>query len=111
MSNWRRDYYRETIQNALEDGPAGGELTAEQVDYLTDAVVGSTEQEGTYSGADCIPDPAIRERADVEARHKREIADLQREIDCYRQSVASRCHANINNVYVDGNGEVIYGKA
>ena len=46
-----------------EEVPAemGLNLTPEQIDYLTDALKGAAENEGLFTGRDCIPNPQTLE--------------------------------------------------
>jgi hypothetical protein len=62
-------------------------------------------------GGPDTPDPSIAEIAGIRAQHQREIADLNRQIDAYRQSVATRRGVPLSDVFLNRHNEVIYGKA
>ena len=65
------EYWKTTILEAAQD--CGLVMTDDQVDYLANAVKGSFECYGLYSGQDAIPSPS-------ESQTKRELEELKRKI-------------------------------
>ena len=65
------DYWKESIQIAAEE--CGLLMTEEQLNYMAEAMQGSYENYGLYSGHDAIPNP-------TESQDKRELEGLLRSI-------------------------------
>ena len=65
------DYWKESLASAAED--CGLVMTDEQLDFMADAMKGSYECYGLYTGYDSIPCPA-------ESRAKQELEDLKRSV-------------------------------
>ena len=103
-------YWREALETALEGVDRFEALTSEQYTEAAKTLAGWSEDRAFAFGEDCIPDPMDRQHTDEIAALKREIADREREVDCYRQSVARRRHVDVSEVYLDRSGIVIYGK-
>jgi hypothetical protein len=106
-----QDYWRETIEYALEEAGFEGSMTTEQLNAVADAVRISHENYGMFDGSDAIRAPAIpRECQNQIDSLKREIARLEGEILCYRKSVAERRRVDVSDVHLDQYGTVIYGR-
>lgn len=68
-------YWRESLGIALDD--AGIKYTPEQLDELTDSVVGIREVESQALGYDCIPHPLQTQIDNLKQRHKEEVKELE----------------------------------
>lgn len=101
------DYWTETIKEAFED--AGISATKEQLETVAGWAEGAHENYGMAHGYDAIPNPANSEIDRIKKIHEAEIAELQRQINCYRDSVAFRRGVKREDVYLDVSGSVIYG--
>jgi hypothetical protein len=110
--SWRQDYYDEAIRNALEEGPAGGTLTEDQVINLVEVVAGASENEWMVDGSPYAgPGEGDAREARVERErrtaHERELAVLQREIDIYRTHIGLVARVDPRRIVIDSMGDVI----
>jgi len=101
------DYWEETISEAFED--AGIAATKEQIQTVASWVEGAHDNYGMAHGYDAIPSHVNSEIEQIKARHAAEIAELQKQVNCYRDSVALRRGVKREDVYLDSNGCVMYG--
>lgn len=99
------DYWKECISEAFED--AGITATQEQVDTVTSWVEGAHDNYGLATGYDCIPNPLESEITGLKESHAKEIDELEKREQCYKQSVAMRRGTKPENVWLE-NGEVRY---
>ena len=65
------EYWKESLSSAAEE--CGVVMTAEQLNFMAEAMQGSYEYYGLYSGQEVIPDPS-------ESQAKRELEELKRKI-------------------------------
>lgn len=101
MSNWRDQYWMESLEAAL--GELGITLTQEQLDEAGAALAVSAENESTARA----PTPSRRDIESWEVNrlkiaHAAEVARLEKELSIYRSSVARRHNVNVGAVYTDG---------
>lgn len=101
------DYWIETISEAFED--AGIAATEEQIQTVAGWVEGAHENYGMAHGYDAIPSPASTEIDRLKKAHEKELEEMQRQVDCYRKSVAFRRGVKMSDVYLDSQGNVMYG--
>ena len=101
------DYWTETIAEAFED--AGITATEEQIQTVAGWAEGAHENYGMAHGYDSIPSPASTEIDMLKKAHEKELEEMQRQIDCYRKSVATRRGVKMSDVYLDSQGHVMYG--
>lgn len=74
-------------------------------------MINSAECQSQAFGHDCIPSPAKTEKTAEIKRLEKQIKELEDQILCYRQSVATRRGVPLNQVYLDHDGAVIFGKS
>lgn len=94
------DYWAESVQDALND--AGIDYSPEQLKDMIQFIKLSVEHEGMATGAHNIPNPLTSEMAQLEARHKKEVEELQRQISVFTRSVARRNNVEPQDVYLEG---------
>lgn len=64
------NYLKESIEAALDDREIN--LSEDDIDYLTNAILGAEECYGLYSGAECIPNPLSSELEETKIKLKQE---------------------------------------
>lgn len=101
------DYWTECISEAMED--AGIAATKEQIDTVVTWVEGAHENYGMAFGHDCIPNPLESDLKELKASHAKEIQEHENVEFNYRKSVASRRGVPVSSVYMDRDGQVMYG--
>lgn len=111
MSNYKLDYWKEAVSSSLEENSLLHLVSDEALDAIAKDMINSAECQSMAFGYDCIPSPAKAERSVKEKSLEGRIKELENEILCYRQSVATRRGVPIEQVQLDVHGTVIYGLA
>lgn len=107
MSYTKRDYYSESISEALVSMGKDGVLTPEEIDQISEAVETSRENESIAFYTPPASDFYAREDREAKAR----LAALQAEFDRYRENAETAVKRALNqrsdaNVGIGNNGEV-----
>lgn len=102
------DYWAETIAEAFED--AGITATEDQIQTVAGWAEGAHENYGMAHGYDAIPNHESTEIARLKKAHENELEEMRQQVDCYRKSVAVRRGVKMEDVYLDNQGHVMYGK-
>ena len=101
------DYWTETISLAFKD--SGITATDEQIKAVAECAEVAHDNYGIGHGYYAIQNPENKEIEILKKAHKEAIKEMQRQIDCYRKSVAIRRGVKKEDVYLDEQGNVIYG--
>ena len=109
MNNYKLDYWKEAVSSSFEDNDL--RATDAVIESIAKDMINSAECQSQAFGHDCIPNPAKAEQSSRVKNLEAKIKELEQEIQCYRQSVASRRGVPIEQVHVDHTGTVIYGRA
>lgn len=109
MSDYKLNYWKEAVSSSFEEN--GLPLTDSIIESVAKDMINSAECQSMAFGYDCIPNPAKAEKSNEIKRFEATIKELERQIQCYRQSVATRRGVPIEQVHVDVHGAVIYGMA
>lgn len=109
MQNHKLDYWKEAVSSSFEENDLP--LTDAIIENVAKDMINSAECQSMAFGYDCIPNPAKAEKSAEIKRLEAKIKELEHEIQCYRQSVATRRGVPIEQVHIDVHGSVIYGMA
>lgn len=110
---WRIDFWREALTYALDrDGAHHLGLALDQVPEhvaiaIADSLSSSADEENEFD----VPHPTASDLEntrvrEVEQRYQKRIAELERLVDCFTNSVATRRRVDPAQVYVDNLGRV-----
>jgi hypothetical protein len=107
MPDLQLDYWREALECALDDAGAWGLLTDEQLARAAKSLVISAENEGTSSGHDAIPHPALAEAARRCQSHDAEFAELERKLQQRKAVIARILNMCAEDIAFDRDGSVV----
>lgn len=107
--SYKLDYWKEAVSSSFEEN--GLQATDSIIENVAKDMVNSAECQSQAFGHDCIPNPAKAEKSAQVKNLEAKIKELEHEIHCYRQSVATRRGVPIEQVHIDHTGTVIYGRA
>lgn len=99
------DFWKEVVSEAFDD--AGIKASDDQIGTVASWVESAHDNYGTYTGSEFIPNPLEAEIKKIEAAHKREIAEIENEVEVYRNSVSRRRNIPSNQIYIE-DGKVLY---
>jgi hypothetical protein len=109
MSNYKLNYWKESVSSSFEEN--GLQATDAVIESVAKDMINSSECQSQAFGHDCIPNPAKAEKSAQVKNLEAKIKELEHEVSCYRQSVATRRGVLIQQVHLDHDGTVIYGRA
>ena len=109
MNDYKLDYWKEAVSSSLEENNL--QATDAVIENIAKDMINSAECQSQAFGHDCIPNPAKAEKSAQVKNLEDRIKELEHEISCYRQSVATRRGVPIEQVHIDVHGTVIYGRA
>lgn len=106
------DYWKEAISEAFDDAKISA--TDEQVGIVAGWAEGAHENYGQAHGYDVIGSPIETDKDREIERLKKQVQELEGDIEIFRQSVARRRGVPAQNVYVErygpGKGDVMYSE-
>lgn len=109
MSDYKLDYWKEAVGSSLEENEL--RATDAVIESIAKDMINAAECQSQAFGYDCIPNPANAEKSSQVKNLEARIKELEQEIQCYRQSVATRRGVPIEQVHIDHTGTVIYGRS
>lgn len=109
MERYKLDYWKEAVSSSFEEN--GIQAIDAIIEVVAKEMINAAECQSQAFGHDCIPNPAKAEKSAQVKNLEARIKELEQEIQCYRQSVATRRGVPIEQVHVDHTGTVIYGRA
>lgn len=102
MSDYRFKYWKEALECSLDDAGASGLLSDEVIERVASDLQVSAENMDMafgYSAISCSSNSVIEE---LKRSHKAEIAEMQQQLDTYRNSVATRRGVAPSDVCIEG---------
>lgn len=109
MSDYKLNYWKEAVSSSFDEHNL--KYPDDIIESIAKDMINSAECQSQAFGHDCIPNPAKAEKSAQVKNLENRIKELEQEIHCYRQSVATRRGVPIEQVHVDHTGTVIYGRA
>src|SRR5687768_12485841 len=109
MNDYKLDYWKEAVSSSFDEHSL--KYPDDIIESIAEDMINASECQSQAFGHDCIPNPAKAEKSSKEKILEAKIAELEKEILCYRQSVATRRGVPLEQVHVDHTGTVIYGRA
>lgn len=109
MNDYKLDYWKETVSSSFDEHNL--KYPDDIIESIAKDMINSAECQSQAFGHDCIPNPAKAEKSAQVKNLEGRIKELEQEVQCYRQSVATRRGVPIEQVHVDVHGTVIYGRA
>lgn len=109
MSNYKLDYWKEAISCSFDEHNM--KYPDDIIESIAKDMINSAECQSMAFGYDCIPNPTKAEESIRVKNLEAKIKELEHEIQCYRQSVATRRGVPIEQVHIDHTGAVIYAMA
>jgi hypothetical protein len=109
MNDYKLDYWKEAVSSSFDEHKL--KHPDDIIESIAKDMVNASECQSQAFGWDSIPNPAKAEKSGKEKILEAKIAELENEILCYRQSVATRRGVPLEQVHVDVHGTVIYGRA
>lgn len=90
------DYWKESLECALEEAGAAGALTAEQIDRVAGSLEVSAENQDMAFGHDAIPNPLAAEVKAAESRLESQRAEASEQESELRKVIANLRYKNAN---------------
>jgi len=106
MNDYKLTYWKEAVSSSFEENYLP--LVDSIIENVAKDMIISAEQQSMAFGYDCIPNPAKADKSAEIKRLEDRIKELENDILCYRQSVASRRGVPLEQVHLDNQGSVIY---
>lgn len=105
MTDWRTNIWIDTVSEALQ--PFGVTLTNEQLLAVAESCEITRENWSMCDGSEHIPNPLLAEMDKMKREHNRELSEVQREKQIYKDTLCRVKHAEPSRVYIDSLGQVM----
>lgn len=100
------NYWEEVISEGACE--ANLVITESQIKMIASHAESAHENYGLATGSECIPNPMESEIEQLKKSHAKDKAEWESRDLNYRKSVATRRGVDVNNVYQNEHGEVMF---